>query len=60
MEGNFTIEVRVSRDTGGRPRFTTEEVEKLIVDGDIRFQKNILYRISDGKVVGEIKKVNLT
>jgi len=60
MEGSFNIEVRISRDTGGKHRFTKEEVEKLIEDGDIRFHRNLLCRISDGKVVGEIKKINVT
>ena len=54
MKNFLNINIRVSNDSSGNPRFTKDEVEKLIKDEDIKFVRNLLCRISDGKVIGEI------
>ena len=60
MNGVLNIEIRISRDGLGNHRFTKEEVEELVKTNNIKFVRNILCRISDGKVVGEIKKYKIS
>lgn len=59
MEGNINIEIRISKDTSQKPRFTKEEVEELIKNENVKFHRNLLCRISDGKVIGEISKYTI-
>lgn len=54
MTGSINIEVRISKDSSQKPRFTKEEIDELIKTENIKFHRNLLLRISDGKVVGEI------
>jgi len=59
MNGTLNIEIRISKDESHKPRFTKEEVEELVKKEDVKFVRNLLCRISDGKVIGEIKSYSI-
>jgi hypothetical protein len=59
LNGEFNIQIRISRDAAGNLRFTKKEVEELLQSGS-SFHKNLLVRTKDGKVIGEIKKIKIS
>ena len=60
MNGTLNIEIRISKDESHKPRFTKEEVKGLVKSENVKFVRNLICRISDGKVVGEIKNYTIS
>lgn len=59
MSGFINIEIIISKDENQKPLFTKEEVKELIKIENVKFNRNLLYKISDGKLIGEIKKYKI-
>jgi len=55
MKKTLRINIRISTDATGKPRFTKDEVQQLIKDEKVSFHRDLLCRIGDGKVIGQIE-----
>lgn len=50
----LSINIRISTDETGKSRFTKDEVMQLMKENKVKFSGNLMLRIGDGKVIGEI------